>query len=120
MSQTISIPTSGLREIIVDGHAFTTDLDDVELLRALMALNERIAAISSQSDKDPASVLKELLSLSEDAREVIERALGTGSYELLFGADRRPLMRALVLVAALTKEAGAAYDRMFAEYAPKD
>jgi len=115
---TITLLSSNRRDVTVDGQPFTVELDDVGLLRDLMALNERISTTTTDS-KDVRATLAKLVALADDAKAVIERALGTGSYTALFGEDKQSLVRALFLVSSLTKVAGESYDAMFAEYKPE-
>ena len=118
---TISSGPSGGLELVVDGQQFTANFDDLGLLRDLLEVNEKIQAITGKYDgkSDPKPVLSDLLDISEDARLVIDAALGSGAHAALFGPDRQPIIRSLVLVAELAKLAGREYDRLLEDYQPK-
>lgn len=109
--------TSAIRPVIVDGHEFTMDFDDADLLREILAVNEQIqkATEGYTEGEDPMPRVPGLLAIADDAKRVIDQALGEGAYVTIFGRSTS-IVRALKLVTLLSIEVGPAYDAMFAEY----
>lgn len=104
MPKGISTKSDTERVLTIDGHTFTVDLDDMNLLdsmeayqQSLETLESRITGAESFTDKLP--VLREQAQMSHDA---IELALGEGAYKTLFGS-RRPIRRAMALVMAIVE-----------------
>lgn len=118
-SDTINLSQGAKRTLTVDGHKFTAGMDDVAILRDLFTLGKTIREFTEPYDgtSDPEPILEKLLTLTDDAKRVIDSVLGQGAYVTLFD-DAVPIVRALSLVAALEKMAGESYDEMFREFAP--
>jgi len=110
----ITLPTTGVRTLVVDGHEFMVDFDDAALLRKLLDLNSHIAEIANTAS-DVDAKLASLATFAADARAVIEQAFGEGAYAILFGTTA-PIIRAMSLVTQLAEKAGPVYDAMFAAY----
>lgn len=115
----ITLPSSS-RKVTVDGIAFDVDFDDVEMLRHMMQVNERLRTLSEEHEsKGPEAVLTALIELADEIRGAVCRMLGADAYDKLFGAESEPLLRAAILVTQLASIAGEAYEALFAGIVPK-
>lgn len=109
--------------LVIDGHRFDVSFDDIGKLRALLNAHEASRSIlegarGSGAERDAAALLDVFAEVSDTLRTGIDRLLGDGSFDDLFGGDDA-VFRAMSLVRQLAEHIGPIYDKLLADYTPK-